>query len=70
MELAYYHHKLNVQVVEQDAKGFKGSLEIRKDKKVLVLALENLTKSVFCIKYFVKDCLRKQNSPFNSIQTP
>ena len=40
-ELPYYHHKVNVRVAEQDAERLKGSLEMRKIKEVLTLALEN-----------------------------
>ena len=43
MELAYYHHKVNVQLAEQDTERLKESLEMRKVKEnlTLTLALEN-----------------------------
>ena len=54
MELAYYHHKVNVQLAEQDTERLKESLEMRKVKEnlTLTLALENWKKSA--IKFSMK----------------
>ena len=43
MELAYYHHKVNVRLAEQDTERLNESLEMRKVKENLTLtvALEN-----------------------------